>query len=151
MIWALWNSTWQLCKITRRLKEVRERVVIFLAWIKYHIFFKGPTPPTVSTKPQFQRVLIACSLVVRWSARETDYSSHQVQSFKIYGLIPPFPLLHQGKHRHNLNSNCNSMIKTRPNIISMILIYDLYQKPEIWKGRFRITPKTNRDTFPMLY
>jgi hypothetical protein len=150
MIWALWNSTWQPCKMTRRRTEVRGRVVIFLAWVKYHIFFKGSTPPTVPTKPPFQRVLIARSLVVRWPARERDYSSYLVSSFKIYGLIPPFPTLHQGKHRYNLASNCNSMIKTRPSIISMILIYDLYQKPEFWKCRFRITPKINRNPFPML-
>jgi hypothetical protein len=120
MIQTLWNSKWRLCKVTRRRTDVREIVVIFPAWVKHHIFFKRPTP-TVPTKPPFQRVLEALSLVVKWSARETDYSSHLEPRFKIYRLIPPFPILLQVEHRHNLNSTCNSMIKTRTDIIFVIL------------------------------
>ena len=77
--------------MTRRRTDVRGIMVIFLAWVKHHIFFKGSTPPTVSTKPPFQRVLMARSLVVKRPERETDYSSHLVPRLKIYGLIPPFP------------------------------------------------------------
>ena len=91
MIQALWNSTWQLCKVTRIRTDVRRTVVIFLARVKHHFFFKRPTPPKVPPKPTIQRVLGACSLAVKRSARERDNSSHPVPRLRIYGFIPPLP------------------------------------------------------------
>ena len=69
-------------------------------------------------------------------------SSVKIQNIWTHSSIPPYYIKEKG--RHILTSTCNSMIKGRPNTISVILIYGLDQKPGIWKGRFLITPKIKR-------